>query len=129
MKQKMSDYIFIFPIGAAGYSLLEVCWRGYTHWSMALAGGACFCCIYAIFHLTQIRFFTKCLLCSAAVTGIEFIFGCVVNLLLHMNVWDYSSLPLHLLGQICLPYTVLWFLLCIPLFPLCVRLERLFRRL
>ena len=35
---------------------------------------------------------------------------------LGLHIWDYSSLPFNLLGQICLPFTVLWFflaLLCI----------------
>lgn len=27
------------------------------------------------------------------------------------NVWDYNNMPLNLLGQICLPFTVLWFFL------------------
>lgn len=27
------------------------------------------------------------------------------------NVWDYSNMPFNLLGQICLPFTVIWFFL------------------
>ena len=32
----------MFPIGALGYGLIEILWRGYTHFSMLLAGGICF---------------------------------------------------------------------------------------
>jgi uncharacterized membrane protein len=35
------------------------------------------------------------------------------------RVWDYSGLPLNLLGQICLLYTIIWFTLCIPAYLLC----------
>ena len=127
---KASDLLFIFPIGAAGYSLLEVLWRGYTHWTMSLTGGLCFCLIYLIscgLHKGSVPL--KCIYGACAVTCVEFIVGCVVNLLFHMNVWDYSSLPLHLFGQICLPYSILWLLLCLPLYFLCRALARGIRRL
>ena len=42
------------------------------------------------------------------------------------NVWDYSDMPLNLYGQICLPFTGLWFLLCIPAFGICRIAERRF---
>ena len=32
----------IFVVGEIGYSLLEILWRGYTHWTMSLTGGLCF---------------------------------------------------------------------------------------
>lgn len=123
MDFKLQDIFFVFPLGAAGYNLLELLWRGYTHWSMALAGGLCFCCIYGIYSFRRLRFLSKCLLCSLAITGVEFAFGCLVNLVLQWNVWDYSYLPLQLFGQICLPYTALWFLLSVPLMPLCRQLK------
>lgn len=50
------------------------------------------------------------------VTAIELVVGVPLNLMLGLHIWDYSSLPFNLLGQICLPFTVLWFflaLLCI----------------
>lgn len=41
----------------------------------------------------------------------EFLTGCIVNLWLKWDIWDYSNVPFNLLGQICLPYTVLWIFL------------------
>ena len=35
----MFEYLMVFLLGGAGYCLIEVLWRGFTHWSMALAGG------------------------------------------------------------------------------------------
>ena len=52
-------------------------------------------------------------LSSIVITFNEFIFGCVFNLWLHFNVWDYSNQPYNILGQVCLLYTNLWFLLSI----------------
>ena len=43
----------------------------------------------------------------------EFITGCIVNLWLGLNVWDYSNLPFNILGQICLLFTILWFFISI----------------
>lgn len=43
------------------------------------------------------------------VTAMEFVVGIPLNLMLGLHIWDYSSLPFNLLGQICLPFTVLWF--------------------
>ena len=51
------------------------------------------------------------LLSSIAITDLEFITGIIVNLILHLNVWDYSNLPFNLLGQICLPFCIIWFFL------------------
>ena len=41
-----------------------------------------------------------------------------------LGVWDYSGVPLSLWGQICLPYSALWFLLCLAVFPLCDVMRR-----
>ena len=30
---------------------------------------------------------------------------------LGLNIWDYSNMPLNLWGQICLPFSCLWFFL------------------
>ena len=37
--------------------------------------------------------------------------GLVLNICLVMAVWDYSTLPGNLWGQICLPFSALWALL------------------
>lgn len=60
----------------------------------------------------------KASLCSLCVTGVEFIFGVVFNIMLKINVWDYSGMPFNLFGQVCLLYTFLWGVLsafCLPL--------------
>lgn len=41
----------------------------------------------------------------------EFIGGCIVNLWLGLDIWDYTHMAFNLLGQICLQYTVYWLLI------------------
>lgn len=51
--------------------------------------------------------------CGVLATVTEFFAGCVINIMLGMNVWDYSNMPLNLMGQICLQFSVLWCVLCL----------------
>ena len=50
---------------------------------------------------------------AVIITELEFFTGCIVNIILGYNVWDYSDMPFNLMGQICLSYSVLWMLLSI----------------
>lgn len=102
---------FLFFIGGKLYTLIEILWRGFTHWTMFILGGGCFVIMGL---LNEYRFSWKDLLLKQSVisaviiTIFEFITGCIVNLWLGWAVWDYSSLPFNLLGQICLYYFLLW---------------------
>lgn len=106
----------LFLIGGVGYTLIEFLWRGYSHWSMFVLGGICFVFLAKIAQKRGEKFplWRCCLYGALGITALEFVTGCIVNLLLGWNVWDYSDEPFQLLGQICLPFTSLWFLLCIP---------------
>lgn len=120
-------YIIVFLLGACGYGLLEILWRGYTHWTMALTGGFCMTMIFLVNEsMPEAALSAKCLLGSAIITSAELIVGVTVNIILKWNVWDYSSLPMNFMGQICLPYTVLWYFLCIPVFWICTQVGRIF---
>ncbi len=112
--RKLKEFLIIYSVGAVVYSLIEIIWRGYTHWTMSLTGGACFYFIYFISKLKRFNLWTKCLFSSVFITVTEFIVGIIVNLIFKMNVWDYSNEHFNLLGQICLLYSVLWYFLCIP---------------
>lgn len=114
-KKKIREYTAVYTIGSLCYSAVEVLWRGFTHWTMAIAGGICFLLLYLLnLKLGRCSMFKKCFFGAAIITGVEFVVGCVVNLFLDWKVWDYSNMPFHLLGQVCLLFSGLWFLLCIP---------------
>lgn len=113
MKQAFKA-VFLFLCGGLLYVLFELLWRGYSHWTMFLLGGLCFVLIGAIneFMSWETSIIFQGIIGSVCViTPLEFLTGCVVNLWLGWNVWDYSEIPLNLLGQICLPFSLLWILI------------------
>ena len=107
-----------FAIGGAGYAAIELLWRRRTHWTMALAGGICSVIFSEIAQKCKSKpLIYKAALCGASVTGIELIFGMVFNIILKMDVWDYSERRFNFLGQICPAYSLLWFLLAAAALP------------
>lgn len=118
--------LIMFLFGGTGYAMIEILWRGNTHWSMFLLGGLCFVVIDSISTRAgeKMCIWQLCLFCSFAVTVLEFITGCIVNLLLGWDIWDYSNLPLNLMGQVCVTFMALWFLLCIPVSQVARRMSR-----
>lgn len=48
------------------------------------------------------------LISAITATILEFIVGYIVNIKLKWDIWDYSNVPFNFMGQICLPYTLLW---------------------
>ena len=113
---------FMFPIGALGYGIIEILWRGYTHFSMLLAGGICFIGFAKIGEkFKNLSLFTKACLGSIFVTFIELVFGIIFNIILKKNVWDYSKLPFNFKGQICLLYSIFWVALSLVFIPLSVK--------
>lgn len=36
---KTREYAFVYLFGGIMYGLMEVIWRGHTHWTMTLTGG------------------------------------------------------------------------------------------
>lgn len=114
---KGAQKALVFSFGGTGYCLIELLWRGHTHWSMYLTGGFCFAIIEWL-NRTALKgktIWAKCAAGATVITGTEFVVGCIVNLWLGLNVWDYTRLPLNLLGQISLIYSTLWYALSAPL--------------
>lgn len=112
MKNLIKDIILII-IGGLIYTTIEILSRGYSHWTMFLLGGICFLLIGKLNeHISWDMFIWKQQLCGMCIiTALEFITGLIVNLYLKWNIWDYSNTPFNILGQICLPFMFIWFLL------------------
>ena len=117
-------FILLFSAGAVGYFCLELLFRGFSHWTMAICGGICLCSIYLINRRLNSRsLFLRALCGSLLITAVEFAAGCLLNLCWHWDIWDYSNLPMNILGQISAVFSVLWFLLCIPVCIACSFLD------
>lgn len=122
MNNLKSD-LALFSLGGCAYGMIELLWRHHTHWTMLITGGTCFVSLYKMYNrLPDLPMIEKCILGSAVITSIEFVTGCIVNLWLKMDVWDYSNVPFNLLGQVCVMYSALWGFLCIPINKLCEKI-------
>ena len=59
----------------------------------------------------KLKTYQEVLIGGFLITLAEFICGCILNLWLHLNIWDYQGEFCNILGQIELKNTILWFLL------------------
>lgn len=102
--------VVLLLIGGTTYFSIEMLWRGHSHWTMALVGGLCFVLIGAINEYIpwEMGFIKQALIGASIVTAVEFVAGLILNVWLGLGIWDYSSLPLNVMGQICLPFFFAW---------------------
>ncbi len=111
MKNLINKYLTLFLTGGVMYLLIEFISReGHTHWSMGIVGGICFVLIGLIneVYSPDTPFWLQMLFGGLLVTLVELASGILINLVLGLGVWDYSNRSLNFLGQICLPFSILW---------------------
>ena len=115
MKQLLKDLI-LFLVGGALYIVIELLWRGYSHWTMFILGGICFLYIGLINEefTWEMPLVQQMFIGAIVITMLELLFGILVNGAYNLNVCDYSNMPFNFLGQICLPYSILWFFISLP---------------
>ena len=117
--------IFLFIIGGIGYGLLEICFRGFTHWSMIITGGSAFVSLYLINHtLPNITIISKALAGCTIITLLEFTVGLIVNKLYSFGVWDYTGLPANILGIISLKFSLCWFAISFFMIAIFIALQK-----
>jgi uncharacterized membrane protein len=124
MSMTMMKYVWLYLIGGFGYGLIEMLFRGHTHWTMIAAGGVCFLLIYLISIKSAEPLWKKWIMGGAVITTVEFVTGGIVNILLGWNVWSYAHHRLNLMGQISLLFFCLWVFLSVPGMWLCALLRR-----
>ena len=104
--------VLLFLVGGFLYCMIELLFRGRTYLSMMILGGGCFMLIGLINeYFRGMPLISQMFISSIIITVLEFLTGCILNLWLHIGVWDYSDQPYNLLGQICLLFTNAWFFL------------------
>jgi len=116
----LSKNILIFLAGGLLYFLIEYLWKtcisgSYCHWSMFLLGGilALFIDLENEYIPWNMSLIQQGCLGALAITILEFIFGIILNIWLDLGIWNYSHLPLNIMGQVCLPFTIIWFFLAL----------------
>ena len=105
----------LFVIGAIVYWGVEFGWRSLVgtlpvHWTMPVLGGCLFLVLGGLNEYLpwEMPLMLQAVIGTVVITVAEFFAGLVLNIGLGLAVWDYSHLPFHLLGQICLGFTLAW---------------------
>lgn len=108
-KQNLKSFVLFLFYGILYYTI-EILYRAKSHWSMLILGGICGVLIGILNEIIpwETPLWKQILIGETIVLTLEFITGCIVNIWLGWNIWDYSSLPFNILGQICLPFAILW---------------------
>lgn len=100
----------LFICGGLAYILIELLFRGRSHWAMFLLGGIVFIeigCLNEWFDW-EMSLILQGIIGSAIITASEFIVGLILNIWLNWGIWDYSNMPFNFMGQICLPFSIGW---------------------
>ena len=100
-------YIILGGIGGITYIIIELLYRGYSHWSMFIV--FIFIVLINEFISWNMELWKQMLIGSGIVTVLEFISGYILNIKLGWLIWDYSNVPFNIMGQICLPFSIAWF--------------------
>ena len=108
--QHIAKAMVLLCIGAFIYASLEILWRGYTHWTMAVLGGLLFLLLGNLNNWLEwdTPLWKQVLAGTMAVTSAEFLAGLILNVWLGLGIWDYSQLPFNILGQICPQFIFIW---------------------
>lgn len=110
---------WLWLITGAVYFFIEGLWRihsngGWANIIMMPIGGLCGVLVGVMNENPKYckkKMALQSLYGMACVVVVEFACGMILNVALKMDMWDYSKLPVNVLGQICLPFAILWFLL------------------
>ena len=120
---KIWKQCMLFYLGGCSYMGLELLWRGRTHGSMFVAGGACFLLIGQLNHVRpRLVLPLRAIAGAGIVTMVELDIGLLCNR--NYEVWDYRDRAGNFLGQICPMFTFLW----IPVSLLALGLHELLSR-
>lgn len=112
MKDFIKKEVLIIIIMGCVYTNIEMIYRGCSHPSMIIVGGLSGALAGIINDITpKMKMYKQCLLSAVIITAIEYVSGYILNIKLHLNIWDYSNLKYNLNGQISLVFSLVWIFL------------------
>lgn len=117
----------LFGLIAGGiYLLIELAWRGYTHWTMLPLAAVIFICAGVLDEVERPpSIWQQVILGTTIATALEFVAGLILNVWLGLGIWDYSNLHGNVLGQICPQFTLAWAVLVL----ISIRIENSMHRI
>lgn len=97
----------LFAIGGGCYVMVELLFRGRSHYTMFILGGLCFLLIGQMGRLNPrpslpVQMILGAMICTFG----ELLFGMLFNR--GYTIWDYRQQPWNFAGQICPMFTLLW---------------------
>lgn len=108
------------------YLIIELAWRGHTHWTMLPLAAVIFVCAGVLDERENPPpVWLQVVIGTGIATALELAAGVVLNVWLGLGVWDYSGLPGNILGQICPQYTLAWAVLMV----VSIRLENIMHKI
>ena len=112
---KVLKYLLLLDTGGLIYYALEILFRGNSHPTMIFVGGTCFilCGLLNNIFSWEMPIWLQMFWSAVIITLVELASGYILNLILGLNIWDYSDMPFNFAGQICLPFSILWFFLSV----------------
>ena len=124
--KNIEKYIIIFLFGGFGYGLLEIAFRGFTHWSMIITGGSALLILYLInLALPNTPTILKALIGALSITITEFSVGIIVNKVFSFGVWDYTGTPGNILGIITPSFSLIWFMISLIMISVFKNIQRI----
>lgn len=103
-------YLLLWIVFGSLYFIMEILFRGYSHWSMFITGGICGILLDLINEVLDwdTPLWKQMILGGLIITLIELLVGEILTRVFSLQVWDYSDLPLNFDGVICLSFSLLW---------------------
>ena len=109
VSKRVSEIVFLIAAGGSTYYLIEIWFRGFSHWTMFVLGGVAltFCSFQGeVMHWSE-PMWIQIIRAVLFLTSLEFMTGIICNKWLKIGIWDYRDQPFQLCGQICLPFMVM----------------------
>lgn len=112
-QSRIPEYLFLFYFYGATYVTIEVFFREHSHWTMFLLGAICGILIGKLNERVSwnVPIWLQMLAGGCIVTALEFVWGYVLNIVLQLNLWDYSNMWGNFMGQICPLFSLAWCLI------------------
>lgn len=110
----MIKYFILFSVGGMSYMTIELLYRQRSTVGMAYLSGVCFIIIGALNNIIpwSMKMWKQALIGGFfIITPLEYVFGIIFNQDYH--IWDYRNQFLHVNGQICLLFSLIWCLISV----------------
>lgn len=95
VSKRVSEIVFLIAAGGSTYYLIEIWFRGFSHWTMFVLGGVAliFCSFQGeVMHWSE-PMWIQIIRAVLFLTSLEFMTGIICNKWLKIGIWDYRDQP------------------------------------